>query len=284
MIKRKRGFTLIELLVVITIIAVLAAILFPVFLMARSKARAVNCMNNLKQLTGFFAMYLSDWDGTFPSCSVPSSNMTIGAYVDDSDLSDTTETNCFQATSVEGYRNLWPVKLEPYVRYPAFFETKAQGVFRCKEMSRQWSSNSTVGTTDQIGYGYNFLYLGLPYRGYNTGMANRAAYNPYNAVGFIKGAAKQGIIRNTAQTICLVDNQFLWAYPPKNGSGLNWISGNFLIRPRHNNQSNVGWADGHVTSVETRLLVDYNKQFGNAANVRPTQLGAARNNELWDLN
>jgi len=60
------GFTLIELLVVIAIIAILAAILFPVFASAREKARAVTCLSNMKQLGLAFHMYCMDWDETFP--------------------------------------------------------------------------------------------------------------------------------------------------------------------------------------------------------------------------
>jgi len=60
------GFTLIELLVVIAIIAILAAILFPVFAQARAKARAATCLSNLKQLTLGFVMYSQDADETFP--------------------------------------------------------------------------------------------------------------------------------------------------------------------------------------------------------------------------
>jgi len=62
-----RGFTLIELLVVIAIIAILAAILFPVFAQARDKARQAMCQSNLKQLGTAFAMYAADYDGVFPS-------------------------------------------------------------------------------------------------------------------------------------------------------------------------------------------------------------------------
>lgn len=62
----KCGFTLIELLVVISIIALLAAILFPVFGRAREKARQAACMSNLKQLGSAFLMYAQDFDEMFP--------------------------------------------------------------------------------------------------------------------------------------------------------------------------------------------------------------------------
>jgi len=62
----RRGFTLIELLVVIAIIAILAAILFPVFARAREKARQTTCVNNLKQLGMAFFMYTTDYDEMFP--------------------------------------------------------------------------------------------------------------------------------------------------------------------------------------------------------------------------
>lgn len=71
---KRRGFTLIELLVVIAIIAILAAILFPVFAKAREKARQTACLSNMKQVGMGLMMYVSDYDETMPmvtACGLP---------------------------------------------------------------------------------------------------------------------------------------------------------------------------------------------------------------------
>ena len=75
----RRGFTLIELLVVIAIIAILAAILFPVFARAREKARQTSCLNNVRQLTTAALMYVQDYDEMFFHRYFPAvSSITVG--------------------------------------------------------------------------------------------------------------------------------------------------------------------------------------------------------------
>src|ERR1051326_6106565 len=64
--QQRNAFTLIELLVVIAIIAILAAILFPVFAQAREKARSISCVSNLKQMGLGWTMYCQDYDEVFP--------------------------------------------------------------------------------------------------------------------------------------------------------------------------------------------------------------------------
>jgi len=105
---KRKGFTLIELLVVIAIIAILAAILFPVFAKARSTAKKAGCQSNLKQLGIALQSYIQDWDEKFP----------IG---------------CNGTPGLMGMNGTWAEGLYPYVE-----EMK---VFRCtevKQINKDW--------------------------------------------------------------------------------------------------------------------------------------------------
>src|SRR5258708_30969756 len=100
-----QGFTLIELLVVIAIIAILAAILFPVFAQARAKARAISCISDLKQLGTGAAMYAQDYDET-----VISEWLNVG-----------------KGDANDDYQRYWPYRIQPYL--------KNWGVTVCPEVS-----------------------------------------------------------------------------------------------------------------------------------------------------
>src|SRR5687768_2606669 len=100
---RPTGFTLIELLVVIAIIAILAAILFPVFAQAREAARKTSCLSNMKQLGTALTMYTQDFDETYPQAYYYKNN--------------TATTN---GGSSGGYVT-WTVTMSPYIKNVGLF-------------------------------------------------------------------------------------------------------------------------------------------------------------------
>jgi prepilin-type N-terminal cleavage/methylation domain-containing protein/prepilin-type processing-associated H-X9-DG protein len=129
----RKGFTLIELLVVIAIIAILAAILFPVFAKAREKARQTSCLSNQRQISTAVAAYIQDYDEMlFPSCTGNYGNPALKGVV-------------YPSVWIAYGANLilWMDLIYPYV--------KNTQLFRCPSAST--TSNGT-------NYGFNYYYLG----------------------------------------------------------------------------------------------------------------------------
>jgi prepilin-type N-terminal cleavage/methylation domain-containing protein len=123
----RRGFTLIELLVVIAIIAILAAILFPVFARAREKARQTSCLSNVKQIGLALSMYVQDYDESFPHRAAPSGG---------------TVTYPNGSTSGTMY---WYMAIYPYINNVQIFSCPSYSAGR-------WAGGPT---SSGIGYGYN---------------------------------------------------------------------------------------------------------------------------------
>ena len=115
-----RGFTLIELLVVIAIIAILAAILFPVFAQAREKARQTSCLSNGKQIGFGLAMYVQDYDETMPT-----------------GLPHTASINGWVASSDYWSREPYDSQLAPYL--------KNDGIFNCPSAPNAIASVAPAG-------------------------------------------------------------------------------------------------------------------------------------------
>lgn len=120
--RQQQGFTLIEILVVIAIIAILAAILFPVFARARENARRASCLSNVKQIGLASLQYAQDYDGRL----VPS-------------------------TGAEGFSFYWFQGLEPYL--------KSQQIFFCPSDSIDSLSATTPLSYDNLSYGWNHYGL-----------------------------------------------------------------------------------------------------------------------------
>ena len=125
----RRGFTLIELLVVIAIIAILAAILFPVFARARENARRASCMSNLKQIGLGLLQYTQDYDEKLPMSAHPS-------------------TEPFpNRPSQSGTYWLWWHMIYPYV--------KSEQIFNCPSVGGDWSASGYYPSKNSYGYNDN---------------------------------------------------------------------------------------------------------------------------------
>src|SRR3954454_14325368 len=127
-----KGFTLIELLVVIAIIAILAAILFPVFARAREAARSTSCASNLRQLGMAMTMYGQDNEGCYPLHYTLAPSFTSGGY--------------WFGTVSSGVVDKTQGMLFPY--------TKNHQIQLCPSFAGNLVYQGATG-----GYGYNWIYL-----------------------------------------------------------------------------------------------------------------------------
>jgi prepilin-type N-terminal cleavage/methylation domain-containing protein/prepilin-type processing-associated H-X9-DG protein len=205
----RRGFTLIELLVVIAIIAILAAILFPVFAKAREKARQTSCLSNLKQLEVGMIMYKEDYDQKNVSAALPTTDAVTpnGPYG---------PTSC-------GNHYWWFDMIYPYV--------KNSQIILCP-------SDSGVATC-----------LGFPNRSYqpNTnmgGVADAAVQDAANTIHLIESKANYQAVdtdpgsyiyqnfHNGGWNISFVDGHAKWM--TANGTNHSWNGQDYPgIAPRY---------------------------------------------------
>lgn len=213
--RQKKGFTLIELLVVIAIIAILAAILFPVFAKAREKARQTSCLSNEKQIALSILMYTGDYDDTFPPATMPYYSY---AYLPDGDAA--------YANGVKG------LLLDPYM--------KSAKVLTCPSSSGVGFGPSWVGPGDlHITYALNGWLCGNPYAQPNglTPVSLSAVKSPANVLLLSE------YFDSGAYTLTVIGWNHLassyWAGYPEEAS-----------LKRHNEGMNIALADGHVRWVK----------------------------------
>jgi prepilin-type N-terminal cleavage/methylation domain-containing protein/prepilin-type processing-associated H-X9-DG protein len=277
----RKGFTLIELLVVIAIIAILAAILFPVFAKAREKARQISCASNMKQLGLAEQQYAQDFDEQYSG-----SYQNIG--------------NVGNSGNCGGTRVLWPELLYPY--------TKSANVYVCPD-NTPGSDNLTASCGYQLGdlfnadvpgeapdqspnpgpgpakgnkgagvsYGYNCIINdggdapdspgtgGNGNDGFHVNLSQ--VTSPAETIQFIdeKQAPYQGWEVNTWHTKCTdVRGQFYgdkWqgipTPDPNTNNGNQAIQDDYVAQGgyKHTGGTNYLWYDGHVKWARNSLKV-----------------------------
>jgi len=287
--RSRNAFTLIELLVVIAIIAILAAILFPVFARAREKARQISCISNTKQMGLASGMYVQDYDEQFYphrfNCPVNGCNPLMavngGPF---NNISGAAQNKIF-----------WISLLQPYV--------KNYQVFVCPSTPGGWYGENKDGV--QCGASANNSAVGcggIGYGGQNSYGHNDAWLSPAGAFNGSNGQpasiALAGVPR-VASTIMIADASYYGALPDvTNESGLrantcadstcsaeiayfnsqggqyvsywknignanwSWGGGSLTAAPaivlgkqRHSEQVNVQFVDGHSKSLPYNRVV-----------------------------
>jgi prepilin-type N-terminal cleavage/methylation domain-containing protein/prepilin-type processing-associated H-X9-DG protein len=219
MLARKTGFTLIELLVVIAIIAILAAILFPVFAKARSKAHQATCSSNLRQITTAILMYTDDYDETFPAI-----------------------TRMCSSSNPDAYRPI-QLRIQPYV--------KNWQVFNCASAIDIMCDGGSIGyyaVDPGIAAGWFPSTFRLSY-GFADPMETIAAQRD---VASWKRPTQLVVVADAAQPIC--HNWYRIAYANTCAAGCT-ASKRTPDNTRHNGGSNLGFADGHVKWMQAQAIV-----------------------------
>ncbi len=216
----KKAFTLIELLVVIAIIAILAAILFPVFAQAKEAAKKTSCLSNCKQQGLAFIMYANDYDDW--TCM----------------FKNGVTTNSTGNWAADGY---WFDLLQPYIRN--------FGVIYCPDRSlvdpgeKKYEPFSASGVYYEPGYGYDDGFVsdsgwGLTEQTLTLGYNNNKTYRPGKNLSEVLTPADMvafGDSYDTGSMSAAMDNIF---------SGADGPAGTSKIR--HNGKLNYAYVDGHA--------------------------------------
>ncbi len=155
-IRRASAFTLIELLVVIAIIAILAAILFPVFAQAREKARQAACLSNLKQISTGLMMYAQDYDETLAGndSTIFTAGSPNGAYAD-AGVATRTDIGFLDPDPTKVGRN-WGRDLQPYIK-----NTQVYSCMNSVPRSSFGTGSAYAETTDPRGANMSYLLNGI---------------------------------------------------------------------------------------------------------------------------
>jgi len=228
----KRAFTLIELLVVVAIIALLAAILFPVFSQARENARRSSCQSNLKQLGLCFVQYNQDYDDTMPWDDQPGS---------------------------ASWGNIWMNTMQPYIRN--------WQILKCPSDS---NTNIPGPGTGNTSYVINDMYNNMDSGNYGVFSSRYGAGATVRVPAIVAPSTTIEATDNNSANSCLMGqpNSTGWAWE---AGSYTWYATQINSTPgfrelntigeRHLGTLNALYMDGHVKAVKLDALLATQETF-----------------------
>jgi prepilin-type N-terminal cleavage/methylation domain-containing protein/prepilin-type processing-associated H-X9-DG protein len=215
---KNKGFTLIELLVVIAIIAILAAILFPVFAQAKEAAKKTSCLSNEKQIGLAAALYENDYDDIIP----------LAGYQD----------------FVANTPTTWMFLVDPYVKsgYPVSTsqeDGRGYGVFQCPDYSPP--PGTTAPGSPSHSYALNFNYSPT----YITEIVNVYGFLPVHSATSLEAPAQVVLLTESMGSRIFTDGDDVDSYSGK-ASVVQQEQAVYLWgRTRHNGGANYAFNDSH---------------------------------------
>jgi prepilin-type N-terminal cleavage/methylation domain-containing protein/prepilin-type processing-associated H-X9-DG protein len=266
----KRAFTLIELLVVIAIIAILAAILFPVFAQAKAAAKKTASLSNIKQVGLSTQMYSADADDTM----VLTVNGTMASLGN---------------VDPNPHANMWVWLTQPYIKSLQLMKDPAGigdgGIFG--QGPSAWYRNQNLFPT----YGYNFLFLS-PWYDCDTAESRSftAASDPAQTVQFTQ-SRHPGYTNNYGYWSATAPGMIPIIYPHEHyciTTGVGWAKNPTTRKPYTgdvntsiNEGTNVNWLDGHAKFMKSDALAA-GTDYGTSNNPETTRI-TDKTKYLWDL-